>query len=356
MHSHTLLADNHPSIYKNTPLWGVFSLPLYFLWYDDCMERQDSGGIQKRPELDRTQPSQLFEYARLREAWILDRISTHQHADAVDHLVDELTGYVAETYEQLPEVRVRAVDVMHTSHFSEPQPGHYQFTLQQLPFDADAKILGEHTIDGVLYGFHRGEENELRMYVARGELSKNLQGGIYTPLLSIGMKETTVQLRADERAQLLAESGSYISELADEQHPELKYLTEQIGELLDAKGSSIARKLHQCSPLLAEIARHPEVPEKIVDALLDYIRTALDLNSPQDIQTSKHRVHITEQPVRAYQPAGEALFQGVTPQLGLMGESASRSLGLFISNEEKFISIPVEFVTVIEKAHIARSP
>lgn len=316
------------------------------------MERQDSGGIQKRPELDRNDPSQLFTYATQAQRWIHERVSEDLHAERIDSLIETLDTFVHEKFAEMPELRVQATDVVHTKGFAEVQPGIYRIDAEQLPFDVDAQLLGEHTIEGTLHGFHRGANSELRMYVARSEVSQKLKSGIFTPLLSIAVQESAIHYKSDEREREISESKALLqARLAEYDDQEIVSLVDRIENYVHDSRTTIASRLHGCSSLVAEIARMSSMDEKLIDAVLDYIRETLDLTSPHDIHTSAHRVHISDHPIRSHQRGGAALFENVTPQLGLMGESANRTLGLFISNEEKSISISVEFVTVIQKVN-----
>jgi hypothetical protein len=326
------------------------------------MDRPEFGDLHRRPELPTDAPAKVFSYAQQKIAWLKERVSSTQMPDAVDLLVEELQGFITQKLTPLPGITVQASEVYHTQAVSQTERGTYVIKSLPLELEGDAKIYGEHTIEGTLYGFHRGEKNDLRVFVDRAETPITMRSGIYQPLLSIPVEKSVIRFTAQQEAEQLQEKDDYITTQLETYPQQVRVLIIQLINALNSVDTP-AKKLHNASDIIAGIASYvskEESYEKFIDAVLDYIHIKLGLASPQDITTSSHQVVISERPTSAYRRGGPASFDEVTPQLGVMGESANRVLGLIFpyKNEESpvtpkydMIRIPVQAVTILRKSN-----
>ncbi len=309
------------------------------------MESPDSPEWMQRPELDENRPARLFTYARDKQRWLRGRVNEHQLPDAIDHLVDELEHFVTSNFDSLPELTITSQDI----HYTRGIEGHgsrYAIESGALPFEGDAALFGEHALRATLFGFHQGTAHDVRVYASTGDKARHFMGGIYTPLLSIGVEDSEIRLAEFSTAEQLEERGAYIKEQLSAYDSSVGLSFRELLQKLNEPQVTNIRRLHNTSLTIAEIARHTETTPQFVDAVIDIIFLKLGLNVPHDIQTSSHRVVITERPVTSYKAQqGPTLFQGVIPQLGLIGESANRGLGLFFMNNERAVQIPVQYIT-----------
>jgi hypothetical protein len=314
------------------------------------MERQESGGFHQRPEFSKETPERIFEYAKAKQQWAIERVSPERMGDSVAHAVEELDHYLATCFDGLPEIQVQTDDARQTQSFKDLGNGEYHIQSSLIPLEGDAKILGEHTLRGTLFGFHRGSGDDIRFYLAQSSPIP-MDAGVYTPLVSIGVAGSLVtfgdQLRANEESEL-QRKGAFIQEKLAEYGPETRQLVGEMIRLLNQPELATVDKLHRSAPIVVELSRSEEVTQQFIDAILDYIRVKLGLTSAQNIKTSSHRVTMTRHPVRSYIQRGEAEFNNVVPQLDLM--KANKSLGLIISHADEAIVIPVEYLKVVEKS------
>ncbi len=309
------------------------------------MEMPDSPEWMHRPELDRTRPARLFTYAQMKQQWLKDRVHETQLPDAIDHLADELEQYVTGAFTSLPELTIVSQDVHYTREISGRGSRH-SIESGPLPFEGDAALFGEHALRATLFGFHQGTDHDLRVYVSNDDEVRQFMGGIYTPLLSVGVEGSEIRLAEVSTAEQLDERGAYVREQLAEYGTVTSELVRELLKALNEPDLTAIRKLHNTSHVIAEIARHTETSQQFVDALIDIIFLKLGLNVPHDIQTSSHRVVITERPVTSYKAKqGPTHFTGVIPQLGLIGETANRGLGLFFLKDESAVQIPVQYIT-----------
>lgn len=311
----------------------------------------ESAEFHQRPELDRNKPAKLFLYARDKQRWIQERVSEQQLPDAIDHLVDELERYITESFDSMPELIISSGDIHYTKDI-QGYGSRHAIESGLLPLDGDAQLLGEHEVRGTLFGFHRGEARDLRAYVSVGDGVRHFMGGIYTPLLSAGVEKSSIHLTAYTVAEELETLTSYI----DQQLPELDEHTQQLAHLfrdtLSDPQKSPTTKLHECSVFLAKIVQDPGIAPHTMDAFMEMTKLSLHLDEPQDIQTQLHRMVISQYPISAYKPQqGPTFFPGIEEiQLGMIGETAKKSLGLLFIDNEQAVQIPVEYITSIYRS------
>lgn len=314
------------------------------------MEVPELPGWRNRPELDRNRPARLFRYARDKQRWLQERVSEHQLPDAINHLVDELEQYATSAFDTMPEITIASPDVQYTRDISGSGTRRV-IESGPLPFEGDAALFGEHALRATLFGFHQGDDTDLRIYASLNDGIRQFMGGIYTPLLSVGVEGSEIHLTEFGNAEQLEERGVYVQEQLPGYDEAVRALVTDILRTLNDSQTSAAKKLHNTSKNMAAIARNAETSQQFVDAMLDIIFLKLNLNLPHDIQASSHRVVITERPVPSYKAQrGPTQFTNIVPQLGLIGETANRGLGLFFIKNESAVQIPVQYITNIHRS------
>jgi len=310
----------------------------------------ESAEHHQRPELDRSKPAKLFEYAREKQRWA-EQLSERQRIEAVDYLANELERYVTETFDSLPELTITTSDVHYTKAI-HGQGSRHAIETGPLPLDGDAQLLGEHEMKGILFGFHRGDEHDLRAYVSMGDEPQYFMGGIYTPLLSVGVEKSSIHLTQYTVAEELEKLATYIDEQLVTSDEHLREPAHNFMDILRDTKKSPTKKLHEGSVFLTEITKDTLVMPRFVDALLEMAKLELQLDEPQDIQTQLHRVVISQSPISAYKPVpGQTSFSNIdTIQLGMIGETSNKSLGIFFINNEQAVQIPVQYITSIYRS------
>lgn len=322
---------------------------LFGIWYHMPMETSESQEWARRPEFDHDYPAKIFEYAKLKLAWIHDRVNQAQWPEAVDHLAEELEYHVTDAFDRLPDITVTAEDVMYTKRI-DIQADKIFVQVAPVPLEGDAALYGEHTIQGRLFGFYCDPDGELRVYVSIGDLPRQLPGGIYTPLLSVSLEDAEIRLSEVSVAEKRDELKTYIAEQSHGYSQETRTLITVLYDIVDQKQCGVILSLQSCSPLIADIARQKEVSPQTVDALLELVNLSLDLGGMHTIQASSYREVITVRPIPSYKAqAGPVEFTNVSPELGLIGETASRGLGLFFIHNDSAVQIPVQYITKMFK-------
>jgi len=320
------------------------------------MENPEYGEHLYRLEVDKVRPAQLFEWAKQQQQYKRDRVSDREFPLAIEHIAEMLEGYITRHFEVLPELVIEAKDVFQTLGVNPPVPNALsrEINVGPAPLVGDAAIYNAHVIYGRLYGFHRGEMNDLRVYVDTGEEPINLMGGIYTPLLSVGIKDSNIQLAELSAAEKFEELGrDIVRRIQEINDDKLSGLFLFLMSKLNEAGIPSASKLQACSDIVVNMVAQIDLfkNRQLVDDVYDMIRIKLGLNVSQDIRTSSHREVISKEPIPAYKPIlGPALFSSVEPQLGLLGESSNRSLGLFFIEKDRAIQVPVQNITGISRA------
>lgn len=315
------------------------------------MEMPEFSGEYHRPELDRNNPDSLFLFAKEEQRRLRKIVNEEQFPAAVDFLVEKLERFITQNFDELPELTIRARDIRRTNMISKREPGTFIIRSGVLPLDAiDEEVFGSHTVTGALYKFYRGDDDDLRMYVSGVDMPIDMPGGIYTPLLSIGVEDADIRLMTHEAAEQFEEVMAYINDSLAEYDQPIKDLVTVLTTTLNNPNQTITRKLHNSSPIVAEIERRITPASHIIDALLTVIFVKLDLLSPQNISASQYHLPFTEYPKPAYTRKGAAVFSGVTPQLELIGETDNKELGLFfLDGSQRAIKIPVRYITDMRK-------
>jgi hypothetical protein len=315
------------------------------------MERSESDDFHiKRPELDKGDPARLFTYATSMQRWIHDRSSREQIGTGIDFLAEELTHYVANSFDQLPELTVRSADIMHTRSIVHPSSdaSTYVIKTEQLP-QAQSDRLFREPIIGQYYGFHRGQNNDLRVYISSDQAPLVTNGGIFTPLLSVGIDDADIQFTQFETDEKLKDNDEIVTALLEKYNQAIQAKVEKLLVTANDTYTPIVKKLQDCSIIIAEIERDENVSQVLIDALLEYVLIKFGFESPQDIEASAHRIVITQKPIFSHRREGRAEFTNVIPQLGLIGESADRSLAVLFFHEDKPIQILAKHITAIHK-------
>lgn len=318
------------------------------------MENPERLGPSAQPELDYNKPARMFTYAREKQQWLRKEWkSERQLSSAIDDLADELERYVSNKFDTLPELTIVSRDIQHTKEITG-RGDHRIIESGPLPFDNDAAVaFGEHALRATLFGFHRGQENsDLRVYAStNSDDTRQFMGGIYTPLLSIGVEGSDIKLASFHTSEQIGERSKYIKEQLKEYDESVATLVDDLLKNIENSEYTEVRKLHIASDIAGELARHSELSQQFIDAVVDLIFFELDLNAPHDIHASLHRVVKNKQTVPSYKPIPQPThFKSVVPQLGFIGESLNRGLGLFFIKNDQPVQIPVQYITNIYRS------
>lgn len=318
------------------------------------MEHSEPFEYIPAPELDRKRPSGLFFYAKEKQRWIRRTIDPSENpsraVEAIDYLVDELESFISDAFDgSLPEVTITSTDVHYPREIKERES---RFIVETgvLPVSDAEAIYGGHEIKGKLYGFHRGANDDLRVYVSRLDETRRTMSGVFTPLLSIAIEGSELHIDKYSTEEKLNELGMYVSKRLKELEPEVSKSVAGLYGILNERERSVASRLHFSSPFIINLATQYGADELLLDALTEIIKLKLNLDSPQIIQTSSHRVIITERPVSSYRSErGPSEFRDVLPEVGLMGETLNRKLGVFFLYNDSAVQVPVDMITGIYK-------
>jgi hypothetical protein len=319
------------------------------------MERFEPAEHARGQELDTVEPGELFDFVKHKEQLLKERVVHNGLPDAVDLLADSLERYITRHFDMIPEIVGESQDVYHTKQLTVSDDSvTIEYAPMELNVDGDIAEFEKHQIQGRLFGFHRGANNDLRAYVAQSDDTERLMGGIYTKLLSVGVQGSELQFAQFTIQSTLREKTEYIDEQLSQVGENVARAFAEILDVLSSKNMPPARKLHEASSLMAEIAKHKEVSVQFIDALLEIIKYKLRLDLPQDITTTMHRIVIAGPPTNAYKPVSQPTnFSQVTPELGMGGESVARWLGVFFIQQDDTqkdavaVQIPVQYITSI---------
>jgi hypothetical protein len=304
-------------------------------------------------ELAAVLPGELFAYAKNREQQLRAKLA-HQLTGAVEILAINLEDYVMQHFEGMPDVIGESQDVYYTKGIERRASGNIVIDQGPLPLHGEGEIAAfeQHPIQGKLYGFHRGTHNELRAYVSNGDEPQRFMGGVYTPLLSVGVERSSLQFVEYS----LEEKTDYIDDHLKTMDQRIVDTTNELLLILPNSKMTMVKKLHDISPLFKEIVSSKNVTPQFVDALIEVVKYKLRLDLPHDLSTDFHRVVISGPPTNAHKRITEKTsFTRVTPEIGIAGESMSPWLGVFFIQDnidEKGpvnIQIPVEYITSIYK-------
>lgn len=325
------------------------------------MESPDSGERAQRPELEGVEPSRLFLVAKNREQWIRERVSQQQLPMAIDHFIEELERYVTERFDgTLPELTIVSPDVTQTIGLHALNATDIRIESGTRPFEGDEELLKTHTIQGRLFGFHRGVTNDLRVYVDNDEPPHSLPGGIYNGYYSVSVQNAEIRLSDELQNEEALRHNEYLDQLLSGYDTKVNRLYGALLRELPPRHRTTgeyrpaAHILQQCSSILADIEAHPDVKPQLTDALLDYITFVLGLESPRTIDVIDHRIVISSS---GYDRGGPAVFEDVELRLCMMGETRSRMLGVFFSAKDddqnqkthhRTIQVPVQSIKSIK--------
>ncbi|MGV9001733.1 MAG: hypothetical protein ACOH18_02140 [Candidatus Saccharimonadaceae bacterium] len=315
------------------------------------MEQRGNSEGTPKPELDRHKRDELFKYAQDRQRWIRARVESAEVPVAIDGLVEELEYFVADNFDSKPQVVAVSWDIQHTGDIVTEGSRHIIQT-EPLPLRGDEAVLQEYTVQGSLYGFHQGEErNDLRVYVSSGKPDYQYIGGVIIPLLSISIENSHIQFAESIAEQKLIDIGAKITEQLAKHSQEIRGFVTDLVRQLDDRKSSKEVKLKNSSTTIAGIARSKEVSLVFVDYLVEYIKLKLYLDMPHDIHTNAYQVIISKQPTISYKTiSNPEFFPAIIPELGLIGETDNKGLGLIFLIEDIPLQIPVQYITTLNQA------
>lgn len=282
----------------------------------------------------------------MKQRWIFDRVNETQRTEAIEFLAEELEHHVTESFDSLPELVITSPDICYTRSI-DMQPERVMIEMAPLPFDGDAKLFGEHTLSGRLYGFHQDTVNGgLRVYVSIGDAPRQLTGGIYTPLLSVDLATSDIKLAEVSFNERLHDIKGYVLEQSESYSEETKMLINVLCNVIEQQVGGPALTLQAASPLMVAIAKKQETTPQVIDALLEMTTVCLKLDQAHTLEASSYREVLTDNTVKSYKPqTGPIQFERIVTKPVLIGDTASRGIGLFLVQDATGYEIPVQYIT-----------
>lgn len=318
------------------------------------MENRGHEDHVRRPELDRTEPSEVFTYARDMQRWYRNRMSDRHLSDALDHLANELDDHVSQLFDAGPELEVQA-STLHGPQLMRINGDNYQINSSPSDLEGDAALLGLHTVTGKLYGFHHAkvdDVSQLCVYVQRDEKPVKLRAGIYMPLWSVPVEGAEIHFAQEKETELLRKLGGFVTALTNERSIPVNAILKELLGVLDNSRLTVVDRLRQSETMLVTLLHEEGLSEYFSDTALDIISHKLQLGVPLSVHASSHRIVTSTPSVKSFNRGGEKEFHGVVPQLEMMGESINRSLGLFFYNEDKAVQVPVRTIKAIRRIEL----
>lgn|GEM_PF-2535300 len=317
--------------------------------YDGGMEKSEPSEWapkpEVKPELDQYRPDGLFDYARDKQRWLRARVSQAYLPLAIDDLANELERYMTHAFETAPELAIVTRDAYRTRRVLGQHVLAHLIESEPLPLEGDAELYGEHTLHATLYGFYRDtEQSTLRVYVSDSSEARQLPGGVYTPLISVGVEGSDIQFAEASAEEKIRDLKARLYEQLEEWTPASGELIRDFLAVIDQSNKTKVHILHEVSPLITQLTNQKEISLHVIDTLTEIIKLTLRLDTPQDIEVSLYRKVLATSPPAYKLQKGPEVFRGVVPQLGLVGESERQSLGLFFLKDETAFQVPAQFV------------
>ena len=316
------------------------------------MENPDFGEELSRLDIDKVPPERLFDWARQKQQYKRDRVSDEELPEAIEHVVDMLEGYISRNFDLLPEVTVFTRDAFYGDLENiEFDAVSRKIKVKPLPYVGVDALTGEHEIRGRLFGFHRGEMNDLRMYVDTYMEPIATMGGQFSPLISVGVEKSKIQLAEQDQSQRIESIKKEISQkLAEIGSDDLNGLFLLFEQKLNEPQANTLKRLKGASQVVLEMlsfgaSKH----QTLLDDFYDLIRVKLNLLVPYTIDTTSYRVVMTRKPIASYKPAGPERFIGVVPEIEAFGESVNRSLGLLFMYGDQPVQVPIQNITDLRR-------
>lgn len=313
------------------------------------MDSSESSEFAHGKELRAITPGALFEFAKNKQLELRAKLG-QPLAREIGILADTLDEYMTHHFDTPPEVIGESRDIYETIEIHEKESSTtVEHTMRKILNYGEISSFEQHSIKGKLFGFHRGLHNELRAYVDDGRAAQKLAGGVYQPLLSLGLEHSDLQFVETSVEQ----NTDFIDSHLDEMDERVVETSHAILEALANSQLTVTEKLRNMSPLFTELAINKQVNAQFIDALLEIVKYKLRLDLPYTITTSMHRVIISQPPTFAHLPVhSETTFEHVSAELGIAGETKRPWLGIFFienadSQDEANIQIPVDYITSI---------
>ena len=300
------------------------------------MDYSERSRPEPKPQFNSAHPETIFMFGAEKQRWLRRRVSQKDLPAAIGHLANDLDRYMVSAFDDMPELELRSDDIISTQAISGGIDRGHNIMSELLVKSGDAELFGEHALRAFYYGFHKGHENyDLRVYVSTvDQMPINLPGGVYKPLLSVGVEGSYIELASEaNRKQLRALQGSILRQTSDIQDPELGSAVDTLLHILNtARGSSL-EKLQKCSPLIAAVEGDQKASAQLTDLLLEYTKKSLRLDAPQLVKTL----------------VDPTTFEGVTPELGMVGEPDARTLAVMFMMNDRAVQIPAQHISIIEQ-------
>ena len=327
------------------------------MWYDGDMEHSEPREVGPRPELKNYERSELFTYAKSKVRWIKATSSTHEAPVGMGYLVDELEKYLTDSYAgELPELHIEARDIVKTANVGPLIAGSYTINVAPLPLhdlhDENDEVRDTHKLRGTLYGFHLGEDHELRMYISVPQEDKttNLMGGIYSSYHSVAVEGSTIDFEQHHVIELLNERLQYLEKHEASSVKIVEDSVQEVLRILDGNFTNGALRLS--SQIIAGLVKNEKIPVPFKDALLEVIELKLQFYRPHDLIAASYREVLSEGPTFGFKIIPSGTFENILPRLELIGDMNNRYLAVCFEDEkqERSIQVPVFTLTSIRKA------
>lgn len=310
-------------------------------------------GYRKRPAFEHYGPHDLFAYAKDKDTWISTWLAPKQQDDARSELAAQLEMITRTAFSEQPRVTVQSERVYKPLTESRNME-HLIASARAVPLQDDAWLFGEHTLEGALFGFSvapHGESTELIAYIRQQEPVVHLRTGRYVPLWSVPVSEATItfseQLQQQRRMDVRRELGGRVLALHHESRDEVNSLLRHVLEEIDRSDRSKIERLHSADYYLSSLLQKENIPDELVDAVLDMLSFELELRKGVSIEASAHRVVTTNQVTRSYIRGSGGRFRNVTPEFCVMGESRGRFLGLTFLDGEAVVQTGINDIVDI---------
>ncbi len=306
------------------------------------MELGERGGeFTKRPEIDQYGPMGIFQYADAKLQWYKQRQPENEWPTAALYLAEEMDKYVYEFFGQdRPDLIVQASDVLEPDlHLSD---GSQQLATKPRVANEHTSLIGEHTFNAKLQGFHVGQTGDLRVYVQQANpVVLKTPAGILAAFTSVAVEGSDIQLAVQKESDLYEQIGRDIIEHVAEYDPKVKQLVQSLIRTLSEPTEPLYRRLQLSSGIIGDIAGS-KTTQQFVDTIMELVSLKLRLASGVTLLASSHRVKIPSETTRGYIIVeGRRQFERVSVTPELIRNGASNTLGLTFYDEKDVITVPV---------------
>lgn len=316
------------------------------------MEFSEAGEWKHKPELEHIRPEEIFKYALESQHWIRDRVHERERLTAFEYLAEQLDTYTQEHFDPSTEFTVSSNDVYHTGALNHMGPGTYLLRADSVPLEGIEELTHEATFTGYLHGFHVGDRDDIRFYIDTGVKPYKTMGGIFQPLLSVGVEKATITFKNESEQAQLRERGEYIRDQlhSHEYSQEVQRSIATLLSLLDITDIAASTKLRESEAYILVLST--QVEQSLIDAIFDIMSIKLGFTVPQDISVTSYRSIVSKNSFIPQNRPRE--FTRVMAKLGFAGETIRPILAVNFFKDDEWIRANVQHVTSITKSQLSR--